>query len=140
MDRLPLSDLLDGNLPPTDKPLHRLEKPCYKRDGLYGATPFKPKEVTIVAVTTEQVCKHCGASHLGFGGVFYEFLGQGLNGPLMMRNVARGITKDKIEKVAHVTEQVPYCPTCLGKGDEASKDTRSGMGESEMDSLDPAPY
>ena len=140
MDRLPLADLLDNNLPPSDEPIHRLEKPHYKRDGLYGATPFKPREVTIVAVTTEQICSHCGSSHLGFGGVFYEFLGQGLHGPMMMRNPVINPTKDKIQKVAHITENVPYCPTCLGKGDEVSDPAHSGKGEEAPSAFDPAPY
>jgi hypothetical protein len=115
MDRLPLADLLDGNLPPSDEPIHRLEKPHYKRDGLYGQTPFKPREVATVALTTEQVCLHCGTSHLGFGGIFHEFMGMGEDGPLKMRTPTKAL-KSEIQQIIHTTENVPYCPTCLGEG------------------------
>ena len=134
-----LADLLSGNIPaPTPPPNPRIAPPSYRRDGLYGRTPFKLREAHIVAVTTEQVCRHCGSSHMGFGGVFYEFTGQGEGGALTMRNAAPDATKDQIERVVHETDEVPYCPTCLGKGDIASGSTGRGEG-GEVNASSPAP-
>lgn len=123
-----LDDLLDGKLPPSDVG-HRLERPGYKRDGLYGETPFRPRgDPIIVALTIEQHCKHCGHSWLTFGGLFREFSGTALQGPALYRNALKDAPKGEISKVQHLHENIPYCPHCLGTGDNVSGDAHQDKG------------
>lgn len=112
---LTLDELLDGAAePPSEAPLHVHERPAYRRDGLYGSTPFKARVERIVALTTEQQCLNCGAVHMGFGGLYREFEGQGLMGTLSLRNEVKGpVTKDAINRVQHDRTEVPFCPSCL---------------------------
>lgn len=121
MSKPSLIDLLDNNLPeppPSNEPIHKLERPSFRRDGLFGRTPFKVREAELVAVTTEQVCLCCGSTHLGFGGIFREYQGTVGVAETTTRTLVDGpVLKTQIDRVTHVTEKVPYCPTCLGKGD-----------------------
>lgn len=126
---LTLDSVLDGELPLSDTP-HKLERPGYKREGLYGPTPFTPRgDPILIALTIEQHCRHCGHSWLSFGGIFREFEGTALMGEARFRNAVKDATKDKIEKVQHLHEEVPYCPHCLGMGDAVSVPANLGTGE-----------
>ncbi len=125
---LTLDSVLDGELPLRDEPLHKLERPGYKREGLFGPTPFISKgDPIIVALTIEQSCLHCGHQWLYFGGLFREFSGTALAGETTFRNRLKEAPKDAIVKVQTLHETVPYCPHCLGMGDEVGGLTNQGV-------------
>ncbi len=132
---LTLDSVLDGEIPLNDTP-SKMERPSYKRDGFYGPTPFTPKgDPIIIALTIEQHCKWCGHSWLGFGGIYREFEGTALLGEARFRNALKEAPKDKIAKVQHLHEEVPYCPHCLGTGDEVSGAANRGEGAAPRQSL-----
>ena len=133
---LSLDSVLNGEIPPSDTPT-KMERPGYKRDGLYGPTPFTPKgDPIIIALTIEQHCQWCGSTWMHFGGLFREFEGSALLGEARFRNALKEAPKDKIAKVQHLHEEVPYCPHCLGKGDEVSGAANPDKG-GEVESLKP---
>lgn len=120
--KLTLDDLKAGILPsPEDEPKHEgrtLERPSYRREGLYGHTPFRIRsQPIIIALTIEQTCRACGTTSLSMGGLFCEQEEGPADAPVTSRNRIDYVEKLKIDKVINQQELVVYCPTCLGKGD-----------------------
>lgn len=134
---LSLDSVLDGEVPLRDTPLHKLERPGYRREGLYGPTPFIPRGDPItIALTIEQHCQHCGGVSSYFGGLFREFEGVALTGETRFRNALKAAPWDAISKVQHLHEETPYCPHCLGTGDQVGGTAHQDKG-GEVKSLKP---
>lgn len=108
-----LEDTLDGkDLGPDDTP-HTLEKPCYRRDGLYGRTPFTPKPTAIHAVIVHSICRNCGNERDSFGGIFQVIHGRALHGETVFQNRIPSALQSDIKEIETVTEETPFCPECL---------------------------
>lgn len=106
-----LDDILNGYVPPSDEPKQVLERPGYNRNGLYGRTPFEPREtkVTFLAEVMEQTCTNCGQVHTYFLGLFVE----SHRPHAVIKTASKGFAKDNLEEVRTQHEAVPFCPSCL---------------------------